>query len=184
MGIIMYVNVELNDMLYDLKDKYPDIKGVWIDKCDFVFEERIKMNCYYCGKYNVCWKCPPKLPDIDYPKMFTEFDNAALIYIKLPFSEETFADVRVESSVSLHKALLDMEKYLWNHNNSTALSFIGGSCKLCKNGCGKERCNDPYRSRSPVEATGLNVLKIAEKYGIEILFPPKDVLTRIGLLLW
>ena len=180
----MYINVELKDLLDDLQTKYPDINGVWIDQHDIVFEERIKMNCYYCGKYNVCWKCPPKLPDLDYRKMFAEFDNAALIYLRLVFTEETFHDVRVDSSVLLHKALLDMEKFLWDHGNPTAISFIGGSCKLCKNGCGKERCNDPYRARSPIEATGVNVLKIIEKYGIDISFPPKEYLTRIGLLLW
>ena len=180
----MHVNVDLKDLLEDLRMKYPEINGVWIDQSDIVFEERIKMNCYYCGKYNVSWKCPPKLPDIDYCKMFAEFDNAALIYLRLLFTEETFNDVRVDSSVLLHKALLDMERFLWNHGNPTAISFIGGSCKLCKNGCGKEHCNDPYRARSPIEATGVNVLKIVEKYGIDISFPPKDYLTRIGLLLW
>jgi len=48
---------------------------------------------------------------------------------------------------------LKMEKLLWEKNNSTAISFIGGSCKLCKNGCGSDKCNNPYMARSPLEAT-------------------------------
>ena len=180
----MYIKVELNDLLDSIRVKHPDINGVWIEQSNIVFEERVKMNCYYCGKYNLNWKCPPKLPEIDYRRMLAEFDDAALIYLKVKFTEETFEDIRVDSSVSLHKALLDMEKFLWDHGNPTAISFIGGSCKLCKNGFGKERCNDPYRARTPMEATGINVLKIAEKYGIEIPFPPKDYLIRMGLLLW
>jgi predicted metal-binding protein len=55
---------------------------------------------------------------------------------------------------------------------------------LCKNGCGADKCNNPYLSRAPVEATGLNVLKTAAKYGIDIIFPPKETMFRIGMILW
>lgn len=65
-----------------------------------------------------------------------------------------------------------------------AVSFIGGSCKLCKNGCGKDKCNNPYLSRTPVEAIGINVVKSAKENGISITFPPENDIIRIGLLLW
>ena len=84
----------------------------------------------------------------------------------------------------LHHTILDLEKYLWDNNNSTAISFIGGSCKLCKNGCGSEHCNNPYKARSPLEATGLNVVKTAEKCGIDINFPPDGAIIRIGMILY
>ena len=151
---------------------------------DFIFESRVKFNCFYCGKYNNCWKCPPKLPDLDYKQMFSEYDNAAFVYGKYEFDESNYQMVRNESSVLLHKTMLSFEKYLWNHNNSLAISFIGGSCKLCKNGCGKERCNNPYMARSPLEATGVNIVETAKKYGIEIIFPPKDYIIRLGMILW
>ena len=107
------------------------------------------------------------------------------VILKYDITDDTdFANIRTESSVVLHKLLLCLEKWLWEHNNSTALSFIGGSCKLCKGGCGKERCNNPYMSRSPVEATGIHVIKSAAKYGIELKFPTNKELKRIGLLLW
>lgn len=35
---------------------------------DCVFEENVKMNCFYCGKYANNWKCPPNLPNVDYKK--------------------------------------------------------------------------------------------------------------------
>lgn len=73
---------------------------------------------------------------------------------------------------------------MYNHNSSTAISFIGGSCKLCKGGCGKEKCNNPYMSRSPIEALGINVIKSASRYGINIEFPTDKQLMRIGMLLW
>lgn len=74
---------------------------------------------------------------------------------------------------------------MWEHNRPMAISFIGGSCKLCKNGCGPERCNQPYSARIPFEATGVNVIKtMEEQTGVKITFPPKDKLERIGLILW
>lgn len=163
---------------------YPNYKAILIKHSDLVFEERVKMNCFYCGKYNANWKCPPKIPEIDFKKMFLEYDNLAFIYCRYLVTSENYNTVRNESSVLLHHTLLKLEKYLWDNNNSTAISFIGGSCKLCKNGCGKEGCNNPYNARSPLESTGLNVVKTAKNSGIEINFPPTDSIIRIGMILW
>ena len=160
------------------------LNGFLIQAEDLVFEERVKMNCYYCGRYNSNWKCPPNLPDIDYSRMFKEFNCCAAVYVEVPFDSTNYQDVRTESSLLLHRGLLLCEKYMWNNNNPTTLSFIGGGCKLCKNGCGKERCNNPYMSRSPIEATGVNIVKSLKKYNFEITFPPKEKLIRCGLLLW
>ena len=160
------------------------IKGFLIQVKDLIFEERIKMKCFYCGRYGNNWRCPPKIPDIDYCKMLHEFNNCAVIYVQIPFSDENFDEIRTESSRILHKGILAMEKYLWNQDYPTYLSFIGGACKLCKNGCGKEKCNNPYLSRTPVEAIGVNLVKSLEKYDFHISFPPKDYITRCGLLLW
>lgn len=176
----------LDDILQHLNNQnFGDVyDGFMINTGDLVFEERVKMNCYYCGKFNNNWRCPPNLPKIDYKRMFDEFDNCACIYVKIPFNCENYNEVRTESSVILHKGMLEAEKLLWNNNNSTALSFIGGSCKLCKNKCGIDKCNNPSASRTPVEATGINIVKTLEKYDFHIVFPPKDYILRCGLFLW
>lgn len=175
---------DLEDMISFVKSNGFDIQGKMIDSSKLIFEEKVKMNCFYCGKYNMSWKCPPKLPQIDGKKMLAEFDNAAFVWVQIPIAKDNFAVVRKDSSILLHRALLECEKWLWDHNNSTALSFIGGSCKLCKNGCAPNRCANPYQSRSPVEALGINVVKSAELFGINIVFPPTEYMTRLGLLLW
>ena len=138
-----------------------------------------------CEKYGRNWRCPPNLPDIDYPKMFNEYDEGMFVSFSFKLNDkEQFDNIRSESSVILHKTLLQLEKWFYNHNISTAISFGGGSCKLCKGGCGKERCNNPYMSRSPLEATGVNIVKTAKKFGIDIVFPTDEVLMRIGLIMW
>ncbi len=177
------MNTYFNEMLMWVNKQGFMIKGIEIDWKKLVFEERVKMNCFYCAKYNVSWKCPPKLPELDYPKMFSEFEHAAFIYVELPL-EKDYELVRKNSSLQLHHAMLACEKWLYEHDNSTALSFIGGSCKLCKNGCAPGHCANPYQARVPVEALGINVVKSAQAYGIKIIFPPKKFMMRIGLLLW
>lgn len=172
-------------MLSSIKKKYPLLNGVLIEPGKLVFEERVKMNCFNCGKYYTNWRCPGNMPqNIDYFKMIQEYKNGAFLYLKMPLNKENYDIVRNESSLMLHKALLDLETYLWYHDKPLAISFIGGSCKLCKNGCGTEKCNNPYNARSPLESIGVNIIKSAAKYGIEINFPPKESLMRLGLLLW
>lgn len=163
----------------------PKAEFYFMDPRQSVFEECVKMNCFYCGKYGRNWRCPPNLPDIDYPKMFSEYDEGLFVSFSFDVTDKSqYESIRAESSVILHKALLQFERWLYNHNRATAISFGAGSCKLCKGGCGKERCNNPYMSRSPIEATGLNVLKTAAKFGIKVKFPTENTLMRIGLLLW
>lgn len=174
----------LSEMLYKIQEMYPMIQGKEINLNDIVFEERVKMNCFYCGRYNSNWRCPPKIPDVDYKKMISEYDNRAFIYVNMPLNGHDYNKIRTESSVYVHRALLQCEKWLFQHNNSTALAFIGGSCKLCKNGCAPGKCANPYESRSPVEALGINVVKSAENVGIDISFPAQECMVRIGLLLW
>lgn len=168
-----------------LHEVAPNAEGVFMDPKRAIFEECVKMNCFYCGKYGRNWRCPPNMPNIDYQKMFNEYDEGLFISYTYVYSDKVeFDNIRTESSVTLHKTLLDMEKWFYNHNMSTAISFGAGSCKLCKGGCGKERCNNPYMSRSPLEATGVNIVKTAKQFGIDIAFPTDNQLMRIGLVMW
>lgn len=165
----------------------PEAKYTRMSPKDAIFEECVKMNCYYCSKYGLNWRCPPNLPKVDYEKVFSEFENGLLVYFNFSIPNMMqFEAIRMESSNRLHKTLLQLEKWLYENNRPTAISFGGGSCKLCKGGCGKERCNNPEKSRSPLEATGVNVVKTAKRHGIDIVFPPVEggTLMRIGLLMW
>ena len=170
--------------LYSAVDQEDNIRLYPMRLEDLVFEERVKMNCFYCKNYNFSWRCPPKTPQVDYKKMMLEYNQGLFVKLEMPFDDNNYQEIRARSTNNLHKALLRMEKILWEHDFPLVISFIGGSCKLCKNGCGKERCNNPYAARMPVEATGINVVKSVEKCGIHLSFPPRGSLTRVGLLLW
>ena len=167
-----------------LLEKYPELEIVTINPHSFVFEERVKQKCFHCKNYNSKWTCPPKNPCVDYPKLFDEYDRAAVVICKVFVNDKDFEEKRSQSTNTIHRSLLYLEGELYKCNNSLALSFIGGSCKLCKNGCNKERCVNPYISRMPWEATGCNVIKTLENIGLEIKFPITDTLHRYGLILW
>lgn len=173
-----------NDLIQYLIDTHPDFRAVPMRPEDLVFEEGVKMSCYYCGRYNNNWRCPPNIPNLDYEKMMREYKDGLFVWLECPYNETDYQEIRNESSINLHKVLLELEKVLWKKDSALYLSFIGGSCKLCKNGCGKERCNNPYLSRTPLEALGVNIVKSARKYDINITFPPDGTLIRIGLIIW
>lgn len=134
----------MEEMLSYVRKTFPLIKGKRILFDKLIFEERVKMNCFYCGKYNVSWRCPPKIPHVDFKKMLAEYKNVAMVYVKMPLAQADYNTVRNDSSVYLHRALLACEKWLYLQNNAMAISFIGGSCKLCKNGCATDRCANLY----------------------------------------
>lgn len=151
----------------------------------FVFEERVKLLCFHCAHYNAKWTCPPRIPQVDYEKIIREnYKHALIVYIKMKIEDDTFADVRRHTTNQVHKALLEMEKVLYDNNISTKISFIGGSCKLCKNGCAEDKCRNPYLARIPLEATGCNLIESFKKVGLDIKFPVTDYLYRYGVVLW
>jgi len=134
--------------------------------------------------YNKKWTCPSNIPDIDYKKIFSEYKNGALVFIKLPLNKNDFEEKRNLSTVMLHKSLLKLEKFLFDNDESLVISFIGGSCKLCKNGCPADGCVSPQLARIPLEATGCNVVASLKKYNIKVTFPVTDFIYRYGLILW
>ena len=177
-------NIDKNELLEFIISNKPKAVVKYMRPSDLIFEEQVKMNCFSCGRDARNWRCPPNLPNIDYKKMFSEFNDGAFVCLSYSVDDVlSYSEIRNDSSIELHKLLLKVEQWLWNHNEPTALSFGGGSCKLCKGGCGEYRCNNPYMSRSPLEATGVNVIKSAKKYGIDIAFST-DKLKRIGLIVW
>ena len=136
---------------------------------NFFFEERVKLKCFHCKRYDENWMCPPNIPELDYPQILSEYNNRILVWHK---TEDRLSNV-------LHHALLEAEKLLWNSNYPLAVSFIGGSCKLCDE-CPDIGCSKPDLARIPLEAIGVNVIKTS---GLPIVFPSKEIY-RVGLLVW
>ncbi|MEG0509364.1 MAG: DUF2284 domain-containing protein [Eubacterium sp.] len=174
-----------NKVITYIKKNYSKFKFIQLNKNDFIFQNRVKLKCFHCAKYKTSWTCPPNIPDIDYQELINEYENILLLYVEFPFNDDQeFQEIRAESTVELHKTILEIEKFLYQSNIVLYNSFIGGSCKLCKNGCPPDKCRNPYVSRIPMEAMGINVVETLRRKGIDIHFPPKEKLYRFGLIMF
>jgi predicted metal-binding protein len=155
-----------------------------IRSSQLVFEEKVRLKCSQCMRYGVNWSCPPKIPQLDYPRIISECDNLIFLYCSMPFNESDFETIRAKSTNLLHRSILSVEQLLWNSGFPLSISFIGGSCKICPEGCDPVSCRHPDKMRIPLEATGVNVVKSAENVGLKIVFPPVGFLLRVGLMGW
>ena len=167
------------------RDIIPEAECTFMDPKEAVFEENVKMKCFYCKKYDRNWRCPPNIPEFDYRKIFSEFDEGLFVAVKIDSTDKLkFEIIRKDTNLMLHKMLLDLEKWLRVHNGGIVISYGADWCNLCKTGCGKEQCNNPSMSRSALESTGINISKTTEKYGINTRFPVDGKITVVGLVLW
>jgi len=146
-----------------------------------VFEERVKLNCVYCHNYNRKCTCPPRLDHIDFRKALSEYSNfAAVIYKQSIAASVTDIDRRI-STQKLSEFLYSAEEVLWENGYPLAMTFTGGSCKVC------DKCNGRTHAkgcRIPIEAMGINVVRTMNNVRVPIIFPPKHFFYRVGLIVW
>ena len=184
--------MEIEQIRDILQAKYPDMDAVAIRYEDLVFEERVRLKCFQCRNYRTKWTCPGRLPAFDFPRLLGEYEHMAIIICRQQsvvssqqsaVSSQASMDGFREAGNNLHRAMLYLEKELFNRNEPMATSFIGGSCELCKDGCNKDACVHPEQARIPWDATGCNVTRSLANIGIEVDFSGKEI-CRYGLLLW
>lgn len=147
---------------------------------DLIFDERTFFQCFNCKNYGNKRTCPPFENKLDYKKLIMKYKKGLLVLVKFDSSID-FQKARNDSTNKLHKILLRLEKDAFNQDNHYTTSFIGGSCKLCPNGCA-EKCRNPQISRMPLEALGVDVVETMKKYGVVLQFPATDTIYRVGLL--
>ena len=172
--------MEIEQIRDILQAKYPDMDAVAIRYEDLVFEERVRLKCFQCRNYRTKWTCPGRLPAFDFPRLLGEYEHMAVIVAK---SDGVVEEQIREAGNQLHRAMLYLEKELFNRNEPMAVSFIGGSCELCKDGCNKDACVHPEQARIPWDATGCNVTRSLANIGVDVDFSGKEI-CRYGLLLW
>ena len=149
---------------------------------ELIFDDRAILQCFNCKNFGVKKTCPPFIMKIDYEGMFKKYKKGLFVLVKFDSSID-FAKARTESTNKLHKILLKLEKQAFTQDNHFTTSFIGGSCKLCPQGCDEKACRNPAMSRIPLESTGVDVVETLKKFGLDLKFPATDTIYRAGLLL-
>ena len=157
-----------------------------VNPSDVIFDIRARFKCLSCKRYGRKGTCPPHIPDIDYFKaLFSSYHWALFISIKRKVKPKEWEVVGKESSRTLHKMLLELERQAFNRGCIFAISFIGGSCKMCDTKTCSSPCKNPSVGRIPIEATGVNVVETCKHLDIDIRFPVvlNETFWRVGMLL-
>jgi predicted metal-binding protein len=155
---------------------------------DIVFDFRATYQCLTCSKYGKSPMCPPNIPDVDYfSRLLSCYKYGLLVAKKYNFNAEDFDCKREESGPRVQNILLFLEQQAFQRNYYWALSFTGGSCRMCQKCSDTNKCQMPSKGRIPLEAIGVDVMATCKKYDIPIsTFPLKNqdgVLYRVGLFL-
>lgn len=163
------------------------IKSLGFERCVvfdpalLVPEDEIRALCERnaCGHYNANYMCPPKIGSVDrFRRKFKQYRSALL----LQSSESTVLDESLgsrgkyqkvfRSRNKFHLNLLKVEEYLKERGVTDVWTLGAGACGLCVE-CGMKegkKCRHPQKARMSVEATGVNVMDLLKKLGLDNCF--------------
>ena len=146
-----------------------------------VVDEKVLAKCMYpkCGGYGTSANCPPHAmsPDLT-RKVVNNFRNG--IFIKMEVPSEIMADPKAGDSRQtwqrkMQEIVARIEAEAFYDGYHLALGFAMGSCKNifcpdieCSALVPGQACRHPRKSRSSMEAVGMNAFTMAAKVGWDI----------------
>jgi predicted metal-binding protein len=152
-------------------------------KEDLVFDLKVIEACRSCKRFGMKATCPPHILDREYYfKLLPSYTYGIICYEKFDATKESWEKVGKLSSLKMQKYLLKKRDELFFKGHYFVTAYGSGSCKICKE-CAFP-CRHPNKSLVPLEATGVNVVAVMKKQGIDINFPVKNEIYRIGVLLY
>ena len=150
---------------------------------DIVIDERVQFKCLVprCPDYGVCPACPPNSPSFhEIQALLNRYKLAVLLQIDSKFIPDSDY---YQGANLLQSIVLEGEKVAFLAGARFATGLIGGSCHMCL-ACRKgDKCPTPDKVRPSMEAMSIDVFATAEKAGMPITFPVKDIITWTGLIL-
>ena len=153
-----------------------------VDFNDLVFDDRTVMQCRTCKRYGTKATCPPNIPPNTWFKGMLEKYKFKPLMVILTY-KTTDDNWRELSAKNLHEIMLKLEHETKIDGFYYSLAFIGGSCRYCRK-CSGPICVHPEFGRIPVEATGIDVIATCKKNDIQLEMPPKDNISRVGVLFY
>lgn len=153
-------------------------------KKELIFDLKVCESCKSCKRYGLTGCCPPYIDTYEYYKKLLKRYTYGKVFVEkfIVKDTDTHQEIGRQSSLDLHKALLEEKNKLFSTGHYFNIILGGGSCKHCKE-CSIP-CKMPQNRAIPVEATGINVIATLAKMGLWLKFPVKKVFYRVGMLLW
>ena len=152
---------------------------------DLVFDLKVREMCKWCKRYEKKATCPPHIESVDfYSNLLPKYKHGQIIYTFSPAPQKFDKNFGKESSLGIHRSITTARNYLFSSGHYLILAFCAGSCKICA--CCTFPCGHPDKALIPVEATGMDVVKMMNKFKISIRFPAENhsFVYRIGVIFY
>ena len=151
-------------------------------KIDLIFDPKIREMCKCCKRYGKKATCPPHTEPVEYYSTVLKSFRHGIIYYDIFPTDGNKEDVGHDSSIEIYKKLTAERTRLFENGHYLIMILGAGSCKLCER-CSFP-CHIPDKGIIPVEATGIDIVKVMEKFQVKIIFPVKKTLIRVGIVLY
>lgn len=161
------------------------MKSLIINPKNLPFDNKVREMCKSCKRYGYKATCPPHTESVEYyANTLSVYENGVVYYDTFECKDlSQWKEVGQESSLAIHYKLLEARQELFNKGHYFVVLFGAGSCKLCPIGC-TFPCRQPQNSIIPLEGTGVNVVELMKQYNVDITFPVKNSIYRVGLVLY
>lgn len=151
-------------------------------KEDLIFDLKVREMCKWCKRYGKKATCPPHIESVEYYSTVLEKFKHGIIYYDFFPTGGDAEEVGYKSSMEIYKKVTDKRIQLFAEGHYLIMVLGAGSCKLCDR-C-TFPCHIPDQGIIPVEATGIDVVKMMEQHGVKISFPVSETLIRVGMVLY
>jgi len=149
---------------------------------DLIFDLKVREMCKSCKRYGKKATCPPYVESVEYySKLLPRYSHGIIYYEIFPIDGDS-VEIGNKSSLKMCKKIASERNKLFTGGHYLVVGFGAGSCKLCDK-CSFP-CPLPAKALVPLEATGVDIIKIMNKFGTEIKFPVNDTIYRIGALFY
>ena len=153
-------------------------------KKDLVFDLKVREMCKFCKRFGKKANCAPYIESVEYyEKLLTRYRHGVLIY--RDFLVYPHLDVETQSkksSMEIYKKVIEERNKLFAQGHYLFIGFGAGSCKVCKT-C-TFPCNKPQEALMPLEATGMDVVRVLKKFDVKVEFPVNEHFHRVGAVFY
>lgn len=159
-----------------------------MDPADLNFSPEVRGYCAknHCGQYGRNWACPPAVGPVAELEAKARLFSSGLLIQTLHHIGGSFDWQGMITAKKKHEQVLRQvyRLLLKEYQTADALLLGAGACELCKH-CtylDGEPCRYPNLALSSLEAYGINVVELTQKYGLPYYYGDQT-LAYVGLIL-
>jgi len=164
-----------------------------INQADFfdldvlTFTDDVRQMCIQntCGRYDRAWNCPPVCGTIAELEAACKGYSRGILVNSVTHLLDSFDwEGMIEGGSNLHEMLIDVKEYADASGMKDFRVFGSGRCHGCEE-CSypDEPCRHPDMLLTPIEACGINVMKLAGASGFKYI-NGQNTVTFFGMILF